>query len=520
MSVLETLLVVYTVLLAINAIISVQQWFLYRSKPFKLLIGVWVFTLVNFILQGLDVETKMFSILAFSTYIFAALCLTGVMCSIANISFNYRRYCTFYCISLVAATGLYYFTHNFTLAAIPVALSLAAPQLVVSLTKLCKYRENGPGLSNTFAFVLLLNGLHFLDYPFLREQAESAVFGFGAVLIFACIFSALLPTIVSKHHSDNEKKARIKAQNDILRLKELANRELERSVFERTEELARVQASLVQKEKLASLGALVAGVAHELNTPVGNGLVVVSSLLRDTKKISSLMNSGISRSELEQYLQDVEAGIRLAQINLEKTSELVLSFKQVAVDRASAQRRRFDLSNLLEETRITLATQIKQTPYVLDVEDAGAITLDSYPGPLGQVLTNLVNNGILHGLHGRENGKITIKTSFDKDSVKIEVLDDGVGIEQKHLPHIFDPFFTTKLGQGGSGLGLHIVHNTVFAVLGGTVEVDSKLGFGTRFVLNLPMVAPSLEKGRSRKVATSAESEELAPNESIFPSYP
>ncbi len=256
------------------------------------------------------------------------------------------------------------------------------------------------------------------------------------------------------------------------------------------DKLKRAQKELVQQEKLAALGSLVAGIAHELNTPIGNGLTVASSLRDGTDKIIETIDSGVTRSTLDAYLTDMREGSHLVCLSLEKASELVSSFKQVAVDRTSAQRRTFNLSNLLNETRVTMATLMKHSPYVLEINNEHDVTLDSYPGPLGQVITNLLNNGLLHGFDGRETGKITITTRPLEGGVQIDVEDNGIGIEPEYLSHIFDPFFTTKLGEGGNGLGLHIVHNIVTAALGGTIDVDSELGRGTKFTVKIPHEAP------------------------------
>lgn len=282
--------------------------------------------------------------------------------------------------------------------------------------------------------------------------------------------------------------------------------DLEERVRERTAELLDVnqelkgtldklqhaQGELVQQEKLAALGSLVAGISHELNTPIGNGLTVATSMAVGTQNVLEAMSGGsMTRSMLEQYLADTQEGVSLVCISLEKASELVSSFKQVAVDRTSAQRRRFQMSSLLNETRVTMQTLMKHMPYKLEIIDPEDVTLDSYPGPLGQVITNLVNNALLHGFDGLDDGDITISTEPYHDGVQIDVKDNGRGIDPKCISHIFDPFFTTKLGEGGNGLGLHIVHNIVTAALGGSIDVSSQLGKGTRFMVKIPLVAPT-----------------------------
>ncbi|PCK08308.1 MAG: two-component sensor histidine kinase [Alteromonadaceae bacterium] len=256
------------------------------------------------------------------------------------------------------------------------------------------------------------------------------------------------------------------------------------------EQLQRAQQDLVQQEKLAALGSLVAGVAHELNTPIGNGRTVASTMAVSTSEMVAAFKSGLKRSALEQYLGDMEEGMQLVCLSLEKASELVSSFKQVAMDRTSTQRRSFSISSVLRETRITMKPTLKHTPYELDIRIADNAILDSYPGPLGQVITNLLNNAILHAFDGRDYGKILIEVSGIDDQVRLIVEDDGCGIVEENQKRIFDPFFTTKLGEGGNGLGMHIVHNIVTALLGGSIEVNSKVGVGSKFTVTVPLVAP------------------------------
>lgn len=254
--------------------------------------------------------------------------------------------------------------------------------------------------------------------------------------------------------------------------------------------LQQTQHYLVQSEKLAALGSLVAGVAHELNTPIGNGLTVATSMCDSCDTIKQDMNQGLTRTALDRFLRDMDEGSQLVTRNLEKASELVSSFKQVAMDRTSAQRRRFSLSAILAETRMTLSPAFKRTPYMVDIQVADELTLDSYPGPLGQVVTNLLNNALIHAFDGKANGTVVMRAEKHHDMVELIVEDDGVGIPDEHQNRIFDPFFTTKLGAGGSGLGMHIVHNIVTGILGGKIRVWSQVGKGTRFVLTLPLSAP------------------------------
>lgn len=270
--------------------------------------------------------------------------------------------------------------------------------------------------------------------------------------------------------------------------------ELNKEMKSTLDQLQQTQGSLVQSEKLAALGALVAGVAHELNTPIGNGLTVASSIFDSTQRINQKMDEGMTRSALEDYLSDMTEGSQLVVASLDRASELVSSFKQVAVDRTSAQRRKFDLRLMLNETRLTLSPAFKHTPYEVDIDCEPGIWLDSYPGPLGQIVTNLVNNALIHAFDKRDYGRVLISAEETAEKHCLLVIeDDGHGIPEENISRIFDPFFTTKLGEGGNGLGMHIVHNLVTGVLGGRIEVKSVVDQGTKFSIEVPLKAPLVE---------------------------
>lgn len=268
---------------------------------------------------------------------------------------------------------------------------------------------------------------------------------------------------------------------------ESTNAELSQAM--RTLEQARD--SLVQSEKLASLGALVAGIAHELNTPIGNGLTVASTLQERVRSFASIAKQPMARSALDQFISEAEDAADLLTRSLGRAAALVSSFKQVAVDQTSSQRRNFDLSHLLDEVVMTISPAIRLAQSELVTTVAPGLTFDSYPGPLVQVLTHLVNNALVHAFAPGQQGRITIEAGpLEAGLVELTVRDNGQGIAPAHTKRIFDPFFTTRLGQGGSGLGLHVVHNIVTSVLGGRIDVHTTVGEGTQFVLQLPVSAP------------------------------
>ena len=258
------------------------------------------------------------------------------------------------------------------------------------------------------------------------------------------------------------------------------------------ENLEQTQDELVRSEKMAALGSMVAGVAHELNTPIGNSLMVASHLVETSKKMKESLKAGLKKSMLDEFLLDTDTAGDVLVRNLGKAAELVSSFKQVAVDQTSSQRRSFELAEMIGEVVTSLGPTIKATPYVVEQDIAADIQMESFPGALGQVITNLINNGIIHGFDGRPSGqiRITAERSQGNEQVILKITDNGKGIPGDVLPRIFDPFFTTRLGQGGSGLGLNIVHNIVFGVLGGRIIAESTPGEGSCFTLTLPSTAP------------------------------
>lgn len=273
------------------------------------------------------------------------------------------------------------------------------------------------------------------------------------------------------------------------------NATLEQRVTDRTRELTSALAQLttakdelVRAEKMSALGALVAGIAHELNTPIGNSLTVASTLQDHARRFAVDMGKGLTRSRLEAFVASTQQGSDILMRSLHHAADLVSSFKQVAVDQTSVNRRVFDLHATVVDILNTLGPTLRKTTHTVECQIPLNIEMDSYPGPLSQILSNLINNAILHGFEGREHGQIRIAARLSsEDSVEITVCDNGVGILPEHLTKVFDPFFTTKFGKGGSGLGLNIVYNLITTSLGGRIRVDSEPGQGTRFTLDLPL---------------------------------
>jgi signal transduction histidine kinase len=275
--------------------------------------------------------------------------------------------------------------------------------------------------------------------------------------------------------------------------------------------LQQAQARLASQEKLAALGALMAGVAHELNTPIGNSLLIASTLQHKAADLEAAMNgAGLKRSQLAHFVADAQLASDLIMRGLNQAAALVNSFKQVAVDRTSEQRRRFNLRQVCEEVAATMMNRVRSSGHAFELDVPDHITLDSYPGPFGQVLANFINNALLHGFAKKPCGRMRLTAAHSQPGrVLVEFRDDGCGIAREHLGRIFDPFFTTKLGQGGSGLGLSICYNIVTSLLGGQITVDSSAHSGTRFLLDLPLAAPPHEPEAERDPCGAAPSEHI-----------
>lgn len=255
--------------------------------------------------------------------------------------------------------------------------------------------------------------------------------------------------------------------------------------------LQQAEAQLIQTEKMAALGGLVAGIAHEINTPIGNSVTAVSLLVEKADDFAELFQKNIvKRSDLKKFLELAQESSHMTLTNLNRAAELIQSFKQVAVDQSSGSKRSFNVKLYLEEVLLQLSPQLKNTSHRVEIAVDPDLHLDSYPGVFSQIVTNLVINSLVHAYEPDDEGCITIGFSQSCNEFTFEYTDDGKGIAPEHLSKIFDPFFTTKRGQGGSGLGLHIVYNLVTQKLGGTIQCQSQVGAGTQFVIKLPKPKP------------------------------
>ena len=257
--------------------------------------------------------------------------------------------------------------------------------------------------------------------------------------------------------------------------------------------LQETQNFLIEAEKLAALGRLVAGVAHEINSPVGTSLTVASSLERKTAVIADeLAHGSLKRSALNEFLENSHAASSQLVANLNHAAEMIQSFKQVATDRNYSNQRVFDLGDLTEQVIRSLRPGLTDQRVALRVDCQSGLTMNSYPGPYGQVLTNLFLNSVTHAFADGTQGTVSVKVRAAGDeNVEIVFSDTGCGMSRDVRRKAFDPFFTTRRDHGCIGLGLHIVHTIVTSGLGGRVNLESEPGAGTEIRIMLPRVAPA-----------------------------
>lgn len=257
--------------------------------------------------------------------------------------------------------------------------------------------------------------------------------------------------------------------------------------------LQETQNSLIEAEKLAALGRLVSGVAHEINSPVGVGLTVVSALERKIAEFSAEAGNGsLKRSSLNDFLAATRDASSQLLANLNRAAELIQSFKQVAADRTQSDQRRFDVGELTEQAVMSMRPGLRRHKLTLNVSCEPHLTMNSYPGAYGQALTNLFLNSVTHAFPDGKDGIIDIKVqAAGKDEVKVVFSDNGCGMSFSVKRQAFNPFFTTRRDQGCTGLGLHIVHDIVTNRLGGRLNLESEPGKGTMIQLILPRVAPA-----------------------------
>ena len=251
--------------------------------------------------------------------------------------------------------------------------------------------------------------------------------------------------------------------------------------------IKRAQSQLTETEKMASLGGLVAGVAHEINTPVGTGVTAASFLEGRSRECADSLAAGtLRKSELDLFFVDVVESSQMILSNLLRAAELIRSFKQVAVDRTNEERRLFRVNEYIHHVLRSLHSRLKKTNISVQVKCPEILEIDSFPGVFSQIITNLVINSLTHGFAEGETGEITLDVKVDERGTVFCYADNGLGMEEQVRVQMFEPFFTTARNRGGSGLGMHIVFNLVTQTLKGSIQCASSLGQGCLFTIIVP----------------------------------
>jgi signal transduction histidine kinase len=367
--------------------------------------------------------------------------------------------------ALALVSGLAFLLRSELLAAVGPVAVLFAPLLWLAAR--CR-----PVFAAAAAFIVSLSivwtttfGIGYFGNPSLStaERVLAAQFSILLVTISASVLAALFAEIRDK-----------------------------RRLAEAALHASETQRYLIETERLAALGGLVAGVAHEISSPIGTSLTVASTLAHRSADFADKIASGpVRRALLVEFADDCRGATEQLVANLHRAGGLIQSFRQVAVDRSSDNRRAFDLKLATEQVIASMQSRLLKSQSSLAIEMPPDIIMDSFPGPYGQVLTNLIFNAVTHGFTDGPGGHMLIKARrLDMEQVEVTFSDDGSGIAEEVQRHVFDPFFTTRRAQGSTGLGLYIVYNLVTQQLGGRITLVSAPGKGTTICMTIPLLAP------------------------------
>jgi signal transduction histidine kinase/CheY-like chemotaxis protein len=413
---------------------------------------LWLLTSVNFGLQGLVTESISGSLLTFPTYIFVAYYATSLLAEISSIPFKFKYFSIIYIFSLFVSFLIYRNSESFSLSALPVAIGVALPQIYYALVKLVKYRDKGTQFSNSFAVLLLLNGLHFLDYPFLRSDPQMAIFGFGLVLIFSICFATLLPSILNKYHTDQLTKKLL-------------------TEIERRENMEKdLAAALIKAEHLAKVKSMfLANMSHEIRTPL-TGIIGLNDLLLTTNL----------NEEQNEYCHDIAN----ASQKLRRIINNVLNLSKLESGTVILEQENFSLNSIVSEVQNHYSRNNKSGINII-CQTAGKIP-DSTVGDKGkiqQIVFNLTDNAIKYSQG--EWIKFELSYNFDDETVIISVSDNGIGFSPDVIDQLFNRFEQKHNQNEGVGLGLSIVEQLV-TLMAGEISVISELGKGATFSCKIP----------------------------------
>jgi len=335
-----------------------------------------------------------------------------------------------------------------------------------------------------------LTGVEFLEQtiPIIPNSKRMILTGFTDVeVIIDAINKGQIYKFMLKPYDLDDMRLNVKRALEAFDLEE-KNAKL---VAELQEAMDSLQLSLVRQaeaEKMAVLGGYVAGIVHEVNTPLGITITASSHLEDKIDQITKKYDEGtMSRKDLERFLNLCKESASIIRTNQERAAELMRSFKDIAVDQSSNERRKFKVNEYIHEILLSLRPKLKKTDHIINVECSEKLIINSYPGAFSQILTNFIMNSLIHGFEHIEVGEINITISQEEDKIHLNYKDNGKGLEEEDLEKLFDAFFTTKRETGGSGMGTHIVHNLVTSTLGGTIDCKSKPGEGLEYIIIFPI---------------------------------
>ncbi|XOV79555.1 MAG: ATP-binding protein [Aestuariibacter sp.] len=313
---------------------------------------------------------------------------------------------------------------------------------------------------------------------------------------FNSMLSRIQEHMVAQQEAEAEHRRLAQNLEEKVNQRTQALKEANQELIQTLEKLHQFQRQMVQNEKMASLGDMVAGVAHEVNTPIGLGVTASTMMLdrlNDLKKAFDEKN--LKASMLSKFMMEGEENLNIIYRNLNRAAELISSFKQVAVDQSSEQDRAFSFKQLMDEILLSLRPRLKNLAHVIDIDCDENLCIETKAGPINQIMINLIMNSIIHGFESKEKGRIVIRAEMmDESKVSITYTDDGKGIPEHMRKRIFDPFVTTKRGQGGSGLGMHLVFNLVTQALNGSISLTSEEDKGVEFHIAFPVKVIQAEK--------------------------
>jgi signal transduction histidine kinase len=449
---LSTLLFIYVILLSLNMAFAIQLWRAYSTPPYKTLVAIWLCTTLNFLLQGIFSESISGSLLTFPTYIVVVYYTCSLLAQVSSMPFNFKPFGLAFGASLLISGGLYWQVDSFTLIALPVAITIAAPQLAFALKKLLYYRHTGTQFSNSFAVLLLCNGLHFLDYPFLRPLPAMAIFGFGLVLVFSMGFAMLLPNILSKYHTD-------RSEADLL--EEIKKRKQVEQELELLVNKARHLAD-IKTEFLANM-------SHEIRTPL-TGIMGLNDLLLTTEL----------SAEQQEYCDD----IRYASHKLRRIINNILSLSKLESGTINVDREPFALQALRDEVEKYYALNKSSIISIRYTISKTLLLGDKLK--LQQILFNLIDNAIKYS----QGSTIDVYCTYDQAAalLTLKVADNGVGIAPAVKAQLFDRFEQNQNQNQNLGVGLVLAFvKQLLAVMNGHIILESEMGNGAIFTCEIPL---------------------------------